>query len=41
MTCIGDALKNTGQGTYSEKIHDARMSSGWYVKTGRMNPVRK
>lgn len=39
--CIGDAINNVGTNTYSEKIHDAKMNAGWYVKRGQMAPVKK
>lgn len=32
VTCIGDAIKHVGENTYSEKIHDAKMASGYYQK---------
>jgi hypothetical protein len=38
VSCIGDAVKSTGENTYSEKIHDAKLRAADYR---RRNGLKK
>lgn len=35
VTCIGQAIKNVGQNTHTEAIHDAKLNAGVYGKAAK------